>query len=505
MASINWEQSLHAFFRAGFHDPYCLGEVPHNLLKDDDAPRELSSTYFDDSESCALPVQQYLETFGVVGAIPKSVGCSDIQSLGRIISIRGSPARSLLHLLGTFLHIEPALLLDHLILPYSFIPQTLPSHIKPSVTVSLISIGCYPDSQSFQERAEGKQKAVDNKTEQYNSRLLNRDGHGAEQCRTINLHGPKFFSVEQKVTFLPYLLGENSWSGLVFNDSGAPGKASPWVPDIRGSSPPRFFPMTRLAPGALFDLRFPADGPNPTSTVQYPDPCQSRADLNDFMTDEDKALGKEDPFVCVLDLLATSSLCWIRFFSFLREVHSTLEGDEKYRADVFRHDKGVLDRSQTYFRRMIEVIDGRHRFGWPKCSEISNQHKVDRMVQDMRHDILALQFEARALSHLCIEKMNLEMVTISIVDSKRGLEQAARIQLLTFLAYFFIPSAFISSVFGMNVLEFTRPNPPLSSFFATVIPFTAFFLIIPLWYEFQKGVKACIITWAKQCYSNYLD
>lgn len=55
--------------------------------------------------------------------------------------------------------------------------------------------------------------------------------------------------------------------------------------------------------------------------------------------------------------------------------------------------------------------------------------------------------------------MNVEMVTISILNSKQGLEQATRVQSLTFLAYFFIPSAFICLVFGMNVITFTAPNP----------------------------------------------
>lgn len=495
IANTIWDRKLRAFLIAGFHDPYILGEVP----PDESSSQGHISKFFGDSESCVLPIQQYLENVGVVGAVPTSHGWSDIKSPGHITSVRGSPGRSLLHQLGRYLDLEPDLLSGHLILPYSFTPPTLPSSTRSSITVSMITIGCYAASQSAQDRVEEKQKAIDKKTKQYNRRLLERDTHGAEQCRNINLHGPRFFSVEQKVTFLPYLISGSSWSGLVMNDSGARGQSSPWISGVRGLSAPHFFPVAKLAPGALEDLCFPIEDPNLASAFQQPDPCQSRADLNDLMEDEHRALALEDPFVFVLDLLRTSSLCWIRFFGFLREVHGTLDGDEEYRADVFRHDKGVLDRSQLYFRGIIEVLDGRHRLGWPQCRETVDKDKVDRAAQDMRDDILSLQVEARALSDLCVEKMNVEMVTISILDSKRGLEQAARSHLLTILAYFFIPSAFISSVFGMNVITFTTPNPPISTFFATVIPFTTFFLILALWNELKAGLKTGY-KWARQWY-----
>lgn len=209
------------------------------------------------------------------------------------------------------------------------------------------------------------------------------------------------FSVLQKATFLPYHIGENSWSGLVFNDSGARGQASPWISDVGGSSAPQFFPTARLAPGALHDLCFPIQDPNLTSAFRQPDPCQSRADLDDLIHHEDRALAQEDPFVFVLDLLGTSSLCWIRFFSFLREVHETLNGDGEYRADAFPPDKGLLNRSQLHFRGVIEILDGRHRLGWPQCRAATDRDTVDRAAKDMRDNILSLQVEARALSDLC--------------------------------------------------------------------------------------------------------
>ena len=117
------------------------------------------------------------------------------------------------------------------------------------------------------------------------------------------------FSAEQKAIFLLYITGENTWSGLVVNDGGARGQGSPRISDVRGSSAPRFFPIANLVPGALYDPCFPIEDPKLTSTYQQPDPCQSRADLDDLMRDEDKELAQEDlcprlvgDFFALLDL-----------------------------------------------------------------------------------------------------------------------------------------------------------------------------------------------------------
>lgn len=163
--------------------------------------------------------------------------------------------------------------------------------------------------------------------------------------------------------------------------------------------------------------------------------------------------------------------------------------DAEERVDILRNDKQVLDRTDMYFSTVIELIDQRKSLGWPTCATQDGQRRVEVIAKRLKGDFEQLRSRARTLSEMRTQLIQIEMNTISILESKKGLQQAERVGLLTFLAYVFIPLTFISSVFGMNVTTFTSPNPPLWKFFASAIPFTLICLMIPLWREIRDLYK----------------
>ncbi|CVL12545.1 uncharacterized protein FPRN_15161 [Fusarium proliferatum] len=72
-----------------------------------------------------------------------------------------------------------------------------------------------------------------------------------------------------------------------------------------------------------------------------------------------------------------------------------------------------------------------------------------------------------------VEKLITTMAALrSIHESEKAISQSDRIGALTSLATFYIPLSFVSSVFGMNVMQISSQKTPIAVFFAIAIPLT---------------------------------
>lgn len=207
------------------------------------------------------------------------------------------------------------------------------------------------------------------------------------------------------------------------------------------------------------------------------------------MTDIERDLCLQDPMLFAADLLKTSALSWKLFFSFLYHQHQLLAGDPAVKAERFRRDRAVVDGARLYFCDVIALIKRREHLGWPTCSTASDRATVDSVITTLLEDFVTLQTEASELCDACNAYIGLEMNMISILDSKKSIEQAQRIQMLTFLAYLFIPLTFTCSIFSMNVYELNGTKSPIWVYFATAAPITACFALIPLWHNVVRLVK----------------
>ncbi|KGO63200.1 Mg2+ transporter protein, CorA-like/Zinc transport protein ZntB [Penicillium expansum] len=107
----------------------------------------------------------------------------------------------------------------------------------------------------------------------------------------------------------------------------------------------------------------------------------------------------------------------------------------------------------------------------PTCANQADRAYVDQIVARVYKNYQLLHTEARKLDIHCAGSSSITMNSISIHDAKESINQAERVRVLTFLAYLFLPFSFIAAVFGMNVLEFTTPNPPIWLFFCYLMPY----------------------------------
>lgn len=493
-----WRATVQNFAKSGFLDRQSRNQ---KILE------ALVTTYLPQSSSHAfvISLKYYLKRCEVVGAplslqglnprpfsLNEPLRSNDNDGNNNVIvSIRGSPRLQFVQEIGKRLQsmgIPPQLLLNHLPFPNCHRIRPLDSERLASFTVCMVSLGQYGVVENTKMSIKDQQRIIDKSTGSHNITKLG-EGHGAEQCRKVTIYGPGYFSVEQEITFIPYDIAKHTWSGVILNDSGKHCNTTPWYqsnPNMQA----QFLPTIRVGTRTL--------GRNDRWQAQQqpvPDPCESRA-RHEAMVPLHSQSCFQDPFAFLADLLDTSALSWTNFLSSMEGeeyVHyQDVYVDAENRVDILRNLKQVLDSANIYFDTVLELLDQRESslLAWPTASTTTQSH-VDGIAKHLRSDFVQLRSRSMQLSQTHMQSIQIEMSSISILESKKGLEEAARVGQVTFLAFVFIPMTFISSVFGMNVTVFTSPGPPLWKFFAVAVPFTLVCLSAPFWQHIWSLFRVC--------------
>lgn len=111
----------------------------------------------------------------------------------------------------------------------------------------------------------------------------------------------------------------------------------------------------------------------------------------------------------------------------------------------------------------------------------TNAHDGPFTVNGLMEDYEELHLSCIELSQLCTRGTTLAMNKATIDESRKGIEQSARLKKLTFLATFFIPLSFSSSLFGMNLDVLSHNGVRFWWFFVLCIPITMLAYMLYLW------------------------
>ncbi|KAM3457482.1 hypothetical protein NHJ6243_007819 [Beauveria neobassiana] len=86
-------------------------------------------------------------------------------------------------------------------------------------------------------------------------------------------------------------------------------------------------------------------------------------------------------------------------------------------------------------------------------SGLRRTRRTDRARREVEQDFEYLHEHAETLYRRCQEEMAVLMNSLAILESEKAIAQAGQMARLTFLAFIFVPMAFVSSFFSMNVPE----------------------------------------------------
>jgi hypothetical protein len=300
---------------------------------------------------------------------------------------------------------------------------------------------------------------------------------GVDVFREVNLHDYGFFSVEQQATFVSYLDSKDTqgWSGILLTDCGHMNRAPPWNIVAPWA---HFHPVSGLGHSSMEWQRNRREGND--HRFLRPEPFLGRLKVDCVMSHAEQMMCQRSWLGFAADLLDTSAVTWAKFLSFIRASHEAISGDPEYQAERLRADKKVLDRATQYFDDVIRFI-----------YEMKESHPTNNVPPDLDKQVVEttsrllkdfefLREEAGKLSKLCSDSVGIAMNTISIADSRASMAQAQRTQVISYLAYLFLPLSIISSIFGMNVKELGQGGPGISLYFIIALPFTVLSISFPL-------------------------
>lgn len=174
---------------------------------------------------------------------------------------------------------------------------------------------------------------------------------------------------------------------------------------------------------------------------------------------------EEDMFQCLHTMAKFhAATTWQSF-----NPHSGMILDEVNKVDVedWMHLRQTLDCFRDDSKAFLRYA--RREFEKPIFQERLDQ------IQEMQEDVHA---EAQALEARTRDHLQVNASIKSLEESRRSIEEARSVKLITILAFFFIPTSLASSLFGMNIQEINKSGKHISTFIVTAVLMTSAAFIV---------------------------
>lgn len=338
-----------------------------------------------------------------------------------------------------------------------------------------------------------RQKWIDAQVKSYHQGLYTLRFSGRDVYRHVTVHDSHHFSVEQQMTM--HICPKNrGWDCIILTDIGIPASKPPWLLPGCSDDSVQFY--------SVHERRYSEIPTSPKASTKrqhtkptHPDPYTSRAQEAPSLGESFREACRTSPFIFALDPIQTSLLGWSQLLDFLSIMRSGQDALSQEEADEVQRKKVAAERALAYIFEIRRFIQRRGNPGWPPVPNLSQN--LEQRLENLSADLNMLENQAKNLSCRCNDDMALIMNRMSIKESHKGLVQAKRSALLTGLAFIFIPLAFVSSVFGMNVREITgdAEQPEAKWVGITAVSTLAIVLLaIPSW----KLMKRCLeIMWPR--------
>ena len=214
----------------------------------------------------------------------------------------------------------------------------------------------------------------------------------------------------------------------------------------------------------------------------------------------DGELLQTDPFFLLSTLLSTAALSWSQLLNYLEEDIKDCQRSGptqfKYALEQLRFNAGLINRIEGFLIENTHIIQGGGYRSWPKAKSSEAQQRKLQIQKALESDHVHLAEKCTRLAKECEIGSSILVSSAQLLESQKGIDQAAQVQSLTKLAFFFIPMGFVASLFGMNVAELKDDGPHLWVFFVIALPLSLFFSLMASWHEYFIPIFSKVKIWS---------
>ncbi|KAL7948776.1 hypothetical protein V8C42DRAFT_312303 [Trichoderma barbatum] len=466
--------------------------------------------------------QQEHEAFSAVTSIP-------LGGAGQMVFIRGFISPSWVSAIGSKYNIDPEFFRRHMdflsasIDRHAYSTPSLPSSAKNLFRLCVNTLLHRDDfgGQDLQsQRLEQSAELAKYKAQQLGS---TRVCCGDSLVREYSTVCSSFSVIEQWIS-LCITKTETGWAVIAWMDQGRPLEKSPpgpWTSHIESKATP--LPVLQHHPKMAFRTtanRLDADANVSAQIQQSTSILPLQYDSLIALVDLARR-APQDPLSMCIPLFAHAAFSEVQFLNLIEsriqiQINTIVEGVSTDALGTLQYFSNILNRHAQQLKDNTVVLNklaersnqifGRARAESPLPPSLgagtrrqtldtetirsnvgSNGSDGPFTTKGVLEDYEHLRIRCIELSNLCTSGITLAMNKATIEESRKAIEQSARVKKLTILATLFIPLNFCSSLFGMNIDLLQQNAVRFWWFFVLCAPVTLFAYMFYLWdYQFLR-------------------
>lgn len=230
-------------------------------------------------------------------------------------------------------------------------------------------------------------------------------------------------------------------------------------------------------------------------------PTRMELILDDYARNMDLARATCDPFYALspffnfvvssemelFDLIAAKIREDLDHASLIRHGNPTLSNLLYHQQVLKRHIQGL--------QAPISFMNGLQERPW--VEDVTDEHRrrqCTRTIHSVVTDYRAALAYAEALAHECVQGMSIVAHNASILEAEKAIAEARGVTKLTRLAAVFVPLAFVTAVFSMNVQQINSNGPDIWWWVVT-----SAVIAIMTWLFFRYDTPNLWRSWRKRC------
>ena len=205
----------------------------------------------------------------------------------------------------------------------------------------------------------------------------------------------------------------------------------------------------------------------------------------DIGTSLDPETMEKDPFYSLTEIFKFAAASEHQFLNLMKmkiKVVVATETPNYGKIAELQAIRELINEHLETLRDTLKTVKARGGPKWPRApSETRMQKKADGAVLWSTSSYEELYSRAKTLSDRCKDAILTMTNDAMFRESQRAIQQTEQVAKLTLLAYFFVPLAFTTSFFGMNVKEISSNNLKIWTWFAITIPVLFFSFFVWFW------------------------